>query len=85
MLTPIQTLQQIWKEAPAEPELAMLGDLVEIEFGSVTLTGVVMEGDPWLDDFGRTWFKVSGVVNGRFDKFTASTWVTDNEVIRIIR
>lgn len=84
MLNPISILQQAWKQAPAEPELR-LGALVEVVWGNTTLTGVVTYGDPWLDDFGRTWFEVTGVVNGAYGVFMTKTYITDNELIRIIR
>lgn len=86
MFNPITAVQQIWKPAPVvTEELAMLGDLIEVVWGSYSLIGIVTEGDPLTDSFGDTWFKVEGVVMGRYDRFTASTWTTDSAVIRIIQ
>jgi hypothetical protein len=61
-------------------EYAMLGDVVEIHYGWSTLIGTVVEGDPWLDSFGQTWFRVVGVAN----LHTTSIWVNDEATIRII-
>ena len=79
MLKQLEVLQDIF--VASEPELAMLGDTVEIEYGFTTMIGTVVEGDPWLDSFGATWFNVVGFVNLR----STSLWVTDAAVIRIIR
>lgn len=66
-------------------ELAMIGDRVEISYGSTTMIGIVTEGDPWLDTFGATWLKVEGIVNHPTRPHTSSLWVTDEAVLRVIR
>mgnify|MGYP001559818608 CR=1 FL=1 len=82
MIQPLELLQQIFV-APAT-ELAMLGDIVEIEYGNSTLIGTVIEGDPWLDDAGQTWFRVEGTKLGYYGFLTVSSWVTDSYVVQII-
>ena len=66
-------------------QLAILGDTVVITYGQYTMTGIVTEGDPYLDTFGNTCLKVEGIVNHPTRPHVSSLWVTDEAVLRIIQ
>jgi hypothetical protein len=66
-------------------EYAMLGDVVEIAYGNSSVIGTVVEGNPMLDDDGKTWFRVEYTSFGYYGFLTSSAWVTDEVVLRIIQ
>lgn len=87
---PLNLLQQLWQQEPPVDEedtveLCNVGDTVEIVWGDRTLIGRVMEFNPTPDSWGDVYFRVEGVVNGRFDTFKTSCWISDAAVLTITR